>query len=104
MTLEVVPVWPAKNPTETLTHDGAQSLARRIRTHWANMGWKVHVWVTREWQSDRDAYFGVRSDLSAARPKVRFRNKEQMIEHLRGLVPTVDPNEVPEFEKEKFCA
>lgn len=91
MSLECVPIWPVPKPRDTLAKNEAERMARRIRQHWAHVGYEVYTWITpirwedTEGKSHSVGLFAVRSDMRGGRPQRRI--KEQDIgQHLKSPV------------------
>jgi hypothetical protein len=83
MSLDFVPVWPVNKPGETLTKQAAERLARKIRHHWAILGYKVKTWIEQVKLPKADGtgenatgFYGVRSDLIGGKPIARIRDEE----------------------------
>lgn len=74
MTLDLVPLWRPMEVRELMDKNGSHSLAREIRRHWAQLGWKVNVWIDHQVLGlDKSKHiYGVRSDLIAGRPRERL--------------------------------
>jgi hypothetical protein len=82
MSLNYVPVWPVSRPSETLTKTAAERLARKIRHHWAILGYKVTTWlepiksVKIDGQTQGTGWYGVRSDMIGGSPIAKITDDE----------------------------
>lgn len=82
MSLDAVPIWPVPRPEETLTKPKADKLARKIRHHWAILGYRVTTWLEpirimgEDGKTHGIGLYGVRSDMIGGKPKARIKDYE----------------------------
>lgn len=95
MSLNFVPIWPVNRPTETLTKPAADKLARKIRHHWAILGYRVNTWLEPIRIASIDGvyqatgWYSVRSDMIYGSPRARI-SDEEVGKHVTSEIEVYD--------------